>query len=47
MIVLRLKSKKKPRKPDVWVTEIVVKDRNVTPQLRRLIKLVERYEALS
>jgi hypothetical protein len=44
---VRLKSKKKPKKPDVWVTEISVKDRNRTPALMRLIKLVERYESLS
>jgi len=44
---MRLKSRKKPKKPDMWVTEISVKDRNVTPQIKRLIKLVERYESLS
>jgi len=44
---VKLKSKKKPRKMDIWVTEIRVKDRNVTPVLKRLLRLVERYEALS
>ena len=44
---MRLESRRKHRKPDIWVTEIVVKDRNVTPALKRLISLVERYEALS
>jgi hypothetical protein len=47
VIVVKLKSKKKPRKGDVWVSEISVKDRNVTPALRRLIALVRRYEDLS
>jgi hypothetical protein len=44
---VRLKSRRTPRKPDVWVTEIKVKDRKVTPALRRLIMLVRRYEDLS
>jgi len=44
---LRYKSKKEPRKPHVWVTEISVKDRNVTKALRELVKLVRRYEEIS
>jgi len=44
---VRLKSKRKPRKPDVWVTEIRVRDSKVTPALRKLIALVRRYEDLS
>jgi hypothetical protein len=41
------KSKKKPPKPDVWVTEIKVKDKNVTKELENLLKLVGKYEDLS
>jgi hypothetical protein len=44
---VRLKSKRKPRKPDVWVTEIRVRDSKVTRALRELIRLVRRYEDLS
>jgi hypothetical protein len=44
---MRLKSKKTPKKPDVWVTEISVKDRNVSPALKNLIDLVRKYEDLS
>jgi hypothetical protein len=46
-MVMRLKSTKKPRKPDIWVTEIMVKDKNFSPALRKLIVLVRRYEDLS
>jgi hypothetical protein len=45
--VVKLKSKKRPKKPDVWVTEISVKDKNVKKSLQDLIKLVRRYEDLS
>jgi hypothetical protein len=44
---MRLKSKRKPPKPDVWVTEINVKDKNASPALRKLIALARRYEDLS
>jgi hypothetical protein len=44
---MRLKSVKKPPKPDVWVTEISVKDRKVTPALMKLMVLVRKYEDLS
>jgi hypothetical protein len=44
--IVRLISRR-PRRPDVWRTEIRVKNRNVTQALRRLIKLVGRYEDLS
>jgi hypothetical protein len=44
---MRLKSKKKHPKLDVWVTEINVKDRKVTPALRKLVSLVKKYEDLS
>jgi hypothetical protein len=44
---VRLKSTKKHPKPGVWVTEISVKDRKVTPALRKLIMLVRKYEDLS
>jgi hypothetical protein len=47
VIAVRLGSTRKPKKPDIWVTEIRVKDRNVTPALRRLIALVRKYEDLS
>jgi hypothetical protein len=50
VIVVRLKSRKKPRKPrkpDVWVTEIRVRDSKVTQALRELIRLVRKYEDLS
>jgi hypothetical protein len=47
VISVRPRSKKTPKRPDVWVTEISVKDRNVTPVLRRLITLVRKYEDLS
>jgi len=43
---MRLKSKRKPPKADVWVTDISVKDKNVTKALRELIKLVRKYEDL-
>jgi hypothetical protein len=44
---VRLKSKRTPRRPDVWVTEISVKDSKVTPALIKLIALVRKYEDLS
>jgi hypothetical protein len=44
---MRLKSRKKQPKPDVWVTEISVKDSKVSPALRKLVGLVRRYEDLS
>jgi hypothetical protein len=44
---MRLKPKKKHPKPDVWVTEIKVKDSKVSPALRKLIRLVKKYEDLS
>jgi hypothetical protein len=44
---LKLKSKRVPKKPGVWVTEINVKDSKVTPALRKLINLVRRHEDLS
>jgi hypothetical protein len=44
---MRLKSTKKHPKPDVWVTEISVKDRKVTPALMKLIVLVRKYENIS
>jgi hypothetical protein len=43
---VRLRSKRIPRRPDVWVTEIRVKDGKVTPALRKLIALVRKYEDL-
>jgi hypothetical protein len=46
-MVMRLKSARKTRKADVWVSEISVKDRNVSQALRRLIALVKRYEDIS
>jgi hypothetical protein len=47
VIAVRLRSKRKTKKPDVWVTEISVKDSKVTPALIKLIALVRRYESLS
>ena len=44
---MKYKSKKKPRKPHVWVTEISVKDKNETRALRELVKLVRKYEEIS
>jgi hypothetical protein len=44
---MKLKSTKKPPKPDVWVTEISVKGGKVTPALIKLIALVKKYEGLS
>jgi hypothetical protein len=44
---MRLKSKKIPEKPDVWVTEFMVKDSKVSPALRKLIALVRKYEDIS
>ena len=43
---MRLKSKKIPKKPDIWITEIRVKDKNVSRALRDLIRLVRGYEDL-
>ena len=47
MSVVKLKSRRTPKKPDVWVTEISVKDKNVRRSLQDLIKLVRKYEDLS
>jgi hypothetical protein len=44
---VRLRSRRTPKRPDIWVTEIRVKDRKVTPALMRLIRLVRKYEDLS
>jgi len=44
---VRLKSIKKPPKPDIWVTEINVKDSKVTRALNKLIDLVRKHEDLS
>jgi hypothetical protein len=44
---LKLKSKRVPKKPDVWVTEVNVKDSKLTPALKKLIALVRRYEDIS
>jgi hypothetical protein len=44
---VRLKSTKKPHKPDVWATEIRVDDINATPALSKLLELVRKYEDLS
>jgi hypothetical protein len=44
---MRLKSTRKPKKPDIWVSEIDVKDKNVSQALRKLINLVKKYEDLS
>ncbi len=44
---MKLKSKKKHKKPDVWTTEISVKDKNETKALRDLVKLVWKYEEIS
>jgi len=44
---LKYKSKKRPLKPHVWVTEVSVKDRNETKALRELVKLVRKYEEVS
>ena len=44
---MKLKSTKKPPKPDIWVSEISVKSGKVTPALIKLIALVKKYEDLS
>jgi len=44
---MKLISKRKSKKPDVWVTEINVKDKNIRRSLQDLIKLVRKYEDLS
>ena len=44
---MKLKSKKKTHKQDVWTTEIRVKDKNETKALRDLVKLVWKYEEIS
>jgi hypothetical protein len=44
---MKLKSGRKPKKPDVWVTEINVKDKNARRSIHNLIKLVRKYEDLS
>jgi hypothetical protein len=45
--VVKLRSRRKLKKPDVWVTEISVKDKNVRKSLHVLIRLVRKYEDLS
>jgi len=45
--MVKLRSKRKPKKLDVWVTEISVKDKNVRKSLHDLIRLVRKYEDLS
>jgi len=42
---VELKSKRKPKKADVWTTEIKVKEDSEA--LNKLIKLVRKYEDLS
>jgi len=47
---MKLKSIKKPKKADVWVTEIKVKDKNekkAYKTLDKIVKLVMKYESLS
>ena len=42
---VELKSKRKPKKTDVWTTEIKVKKESKA--IRRLIELVRKYDDLS
>jgi len=47
---MKLKSVKKPKKADVWVTEINVKDKNekkASKTLNKILALVRKYEDLS
>ena len=44
---MHLVSASKPPRPDTWVTEIRVRDQNVTQALQELIKLVMKHEGLS
>jgi hypothetical protein len=47
---MKLKSVKNPKKADVWVTEINVKDKNdkkATKTLNKILALVRKYEDLS
>jgi len=41
---MRYRSRKKHSKPHVWVTEVRVRDKNVTRALRELLELVKKYE---
>jgi len=42
-----LKSTRKPPRPDIWVTEIRVRDSNVTQALKELVQLMMKHESLS
>jgi hypothetical protein len=47
---MKLKSVRNPKKADVWVTEINVKDMNdrkASKTLDKIVKLVRKYEDLS
>jgi hypothetical protein len=47
---MKLKSVRNPKKADVWVTEINVKemnDRKASKTLDKIVKLVRKYESLS
>jgi len=47
---MKLKSVKKTKKADVWVTEINVKDKNEKKSvktLNKIVALVRKYESLS
>jgi hypothetical protein len=47
---MKLESVKKPKRVDVWVTEINVKDRNekkAIKTLNKILALVRKYEDLS
>jgi hypothetical protein len=44
---VRLKSRRNPPRPNIWVTEINVDDENVSEALEDLIRLVREHEDLS
>lgn len=46
-MLMKLKSARKSRKADVWVTEINVKDSKFSKALKKLIDLVKKYEDIS
>jgi len=46
VINMKLLGKKKHPKHDVWITEIDLKDEKISDHLKKLLKLVAKYEEL-
>jgi hypothetical protein len=44
---MKIKSKKQPKKHDVWVTEMSFKDKNYSKYIKDLLKIVRKYEEVS